>query len=174
MPDGPAHHPGAVEDRADPRFRLRVQAGEGRLELAQPLMAGPWRVVSLDLSLGRLHEPVDLGGGVARFRHRRTRMLAGRACIELPESLDDESGRPTVVAVEGPDLMAPAQGAVERVLVGMGATVERIGDKLRVVRPMHALLTEALVVRGWRVPDDRGARLTARFDQGMLWLEASA
>lgn len=174
MSDGPAHHREAAGDRADPRFRLRVEAGEGRLELAQPLIAGPVRVVSLELSLGRLQGPVDLGGGVARFRHRRTRMLSGRVCIDLSDGAESEPASPTVVAVEGADLMAPAQGAVERALLGIGATVERIGDKLRVVRPMHTLLIEALVVRGWRVPDDRGARLTARFDQGLLWLEASA
>ncbi len=57
------------EDRVP--LRLTVARGALGLELYEPIELGPFSVESLSLTLPNLKFPVDLSGGVQRFRHRR-------------------------------------------------------------------------------------------------------
>ena len=52
-------------------LRLAVTKGGLGLELEHPLALGPLQAEQLSISLVGLSFPVDLSGGVARFRHRR-------------------------------------------------------------------------------------------------------
>jgi tetratricopeptide (TPR) repeat protein len=58
---------------ADARVPLRLTVTRGvlGLELYEPVEVGPLTVSALALTLPNLKFPVDLSGGVARFRHRR-------------------------------------------------------------------------------------------------------
>jgi len=59
-----------AEDQRVP-LRLTVARGALGLELYEPIDVGPLTVSKLALVLPNLKFPVDLSGGVARFRHRR-------------------------------------------------------------------------------------------------------
>ena len=59
-----------AEDERVP-LRLTVARGALGLELYEPMELGPLTVESLSLLLPDLKFPVDLSGGVTRFRHRR-------------------------------------------------------------------------------------------------------
>jgi tetratricopeptide (TPR) repeat protein len=59
-----------AEDQPVP-LRLTVTRGVLGLELYEPVDVGPLTVAKLALVLPNLKFPVDLSGGVARFRHRR-------------------------------------------------------------------------------------------------------
>jgi hypothetical protein len=52
-------------------LRLTVTRGVLGLELYEPVEIGPLTVSALTLSLPGLKFPIDLSGGVPRFRHRR-------------------------------------------------------------------------------------------------------
>jgi tetratricopeptide (TPR) repeat protein len=56
-----------------PKALLQLSASRGKLalELAAPYPVGPLEITKLIASLDGLQFPVDLSGGVARFRHRR-------------------------------------------------------------------------------------------------------
>lgn len=70
-------HPAAVprthDPSAAPKALLQLSAARGTLalELATPFTLGPLVLSRLVTSLDDLDFPVDLSGGVARFRHRR-------------------------------------------------------------------------------------------------------
>jgi thioredoxin-like negative regulator of GroEL len=61
--------PAPPSDR--PSLRLAVSRGVLGIELDAPFAIGPLQVVDLALGLPNIRFPVDLSGGVARFRHRR-------------------------------------------------------------------------------------------------------
>lgn len=64
--------PPAPPPRSDrPLLRLAVSRGMLGIELDAPFAIGPLSVVDLAISLPGVRFPVDLSGGVARFRHRR-------------------------------------------------------------------------------------------------------
>jgi tetratricopeptide (TPR) repeat protein len=56
------------------QLRLAVSRGELGLELEAPFGLGPLSLTALSLGLPGIKFPVDLSGGVARFRHRRGRL----------------------------------------------------------------------------------------------------
>lgn len=60
-----------LADDARVPLRLTVTRGVLGLELYEPVEVGPLTVSALALTLPNLKFPVDLSGGVARFRHRR-------------------------------------------------------------------------------------------------------
>ena len=60
-----------LADDARVPLRLTVTRGVLGLELYEPVEVGPLTVSELALVLPNLKFPVDLSGGVARFRHRR-------------------------------------------------------------------------------------------------------
>jgi tetratricopeptide (TPR) repeat protein len=61
--------PGPPTDR--PSLRLAVARGALSIELDAPWQVGPLGVEALVAALAGVRFPVDLSGGVARFRHRR-------------------------------------------------------------------------------------------------------
>ncbi|WP_437875213.1 tetratricopeptide repeat protein [Sorangium sp. So ce513] len=61
--------PRPPDDR--PVLRLAVSKGALAIELGEPFAIGPLRVTELVVRLAGIRFPVDLSGGVARFRHRR-------------------------------------------------------------------------------------------------------
>jgi cellulose synthase operon protein C len=65
----PSGTPRGEDDRVP--LRLTVARGALGLELYEPVELGPLTVESLSLLLPNLKFPVDLSGGVTRFRHRR-------------------------------------------------------------------------------------------------------
>lgn len=70
-PDYPSAPPAHAGDH--PRVALRLTASRGQLalELDQSTAVGPLTVTHLAISLVGLRFPIDLSGGVSRFRHRR-------------------------------------------------------------------------------------------------------
>src|SRR5262245_40376149 len=66
---GEAKGPALPIDR--PNLRLALSRGALGIELDTPFVLGPVVVSELALSLAGIRFPVDLSGGVPRFRHRR-------------------------------------------------------------------------------------------------------
>jgi cellulose synthase operon protein C len=76
--------PSPPSDR--PLLRLSASRGLLGIELDAPFILGPLQVVELALDLPGIRFPVDLSGGVARFRHRRgvlTRIAAEAGATAL-------------------------------------------------------------------------------------------
>jgi len=73
MPSEPAvaHHDSPRSPTTRVALCLRAIRGHLNLDLERPTDLGPLTVGSLAFSLPNLHFPVDLSGGVSRFRHRR-------------------------------------------------------------------------------------------------------
>ncbi len=67
-----------------PLLRLAVSRGLLGIELDAPWNVGPLRVIELQAGLPGVRFPVDLTGGVARFRHRRGAL--SRLVLEIPVS----------------------------------------------------------------------------------------
>ncbi|WP_437501231.1 tetratricopeptide repeat protein [Sorangium sp. So ce1099] len=65
--------PRPPDDR--PVLRLAVSKGALAIELGEPFALGPFRVTELVVRLAGIRFPVDLSGGVARFRHRRGQLV---------------------------------------------------------------------------------------------------
>src|SRR5689334_8754597 len=71
--------PRPPEDR--PVLRLAISKGALAIELGEPFALGPIRVTELVIRLSGVRFPVDLSGGVARFRHRRGELA--RLAVEV-------------------------------------------------------------------------------------------
>lgn len=138
-------------------FHLRLEEGGGRLELARPLPVGPLSVEALILWVGTLTGAMELKTGAATFRHRRSHVL--EACVHVPGTFLREQlqVRPDSVHPDGSDLRVGPSDVLERGLEALGhVQVARDDLGLRIVRPLHAVLVEAMVPHGWRAPDDDG------------------
>src|SRR5204862_537422 len=59
------------------------------LSLAKPLRFAYGTIEALELGLGDLSFPLDLSGGAARFRTRRTRVRSARVIVDIPELVPD-------------------------------------------------------------------------------------
>jgi hypothetical protein len=144
-----------------PRFHLRFDPEEGTLELAHPLVVGPFTLAELRLGLGPMEGPVDLRAGAESLQHRRTRVVAARVAVDTAE-LAERGVRmnPEDVQVQGADLLVPATESLGRSLRGL-ELVRTVSTPpmLRIVRPLGVLLIEALVPWGWRAPDDELVQL---------------
>ena len=81
-PPAPATAEPLAEDLRVP-LRLTVTRGTLGLELYEPVELGPLMVTALSLSLPGLKFPVDLSGGVARFRNRRGELEHVRFELDL-------------------------------------------------------------------------------------------
>jgi tetratricopeptide (TPR) repeat protein len=79
-PKRPAEPP-----REEGKVGLRLALAQGSLgmELAAPVRLGPVDVQEISVRLEDLRFPLDLSGGVARFRHRRGRLMGGTVDFEL-------------------------------------------------------------------------------------------
>ncbi len=85
----------AVADRDTPRahpprvaLRLRAIRGQLSIDLETPVDLGPFSVQRLAFSLPGLRFPVDLSGGVGRFRHRRGTLEVLELECHLPRLAD--------------------------------------------------------------------------------------
>ena len=97
-------------------LRLAVTKGGLGLELEQPLPLGALQVEQLSISLVGLSFPVDLSGGVARFRHRRGAL----------EHLSLTARRDQVAAARAPRMrgaIAPTTPVVTLTAIAGGVTV---------------------------------------------------
>lgn len=160
-------------DPTPPRFHVRLESGEGRLELARPLRRGPLRVNALTVSIGPLEGPVDLAAGALRFRHRRGRLLAMGAAVDLRAAERAGVAVPRELpVVDGMDLLYPFSAPLADALSEWEVPVQREADRLRLIRPVQTLLCEAFVPHGWRVPDERGATLTVALEGAWLVVRA--
>lgn len=86
----PRHGPSAkalVGPPEDPRVPLRLTVTRGALgmELYEPIEVGPLTVERLSLTFPGLRFPVDLSGGVPRFRSRRGELQELVLGVRLPE-----------------------------------------------------------------------------------------
>jgi tetratricopeptide (TPR) repeat protein len=83
----------------DPRVPLRLTVTRGALgmELYEPIEIGPLRVERLSLTFAGLRFPVDLSGGVPRFRSRRgelQELVLGLSLSELARFVSKRVGEP--------------------------------------------------------------------------------
>jgi cellulose synthase operon protein C len=79
----PAPPPAVLAEDVRVPLRLTVTRGTLGLELYEPVELGPVSVTALTLSLPGLKFPVDLSGGVARFRNRRGELHHVRFELDL-------------------------------------------------------------------------------------------
>ncbi|HMY21677.1 MAG TPA: hypothetical protein PKA58_35385, partial [Polyangium sp.] len=83
----------APKERADipsrpkdkPSLLLSVNRGMLSIELDQPFELGPVHVDKLALALPNVRFPVDLSGGVTRFRHKRGALTQLGLSFKLPD-----------------------------------------------------------------------------------------
>lgn len=78
---GVAERPPTRDDR--PALRLALSRGLLALELDSPYRVGPIGVEALRVVLPGIQFPVDLTGGVARFRHRRGALVSLEVEVDL-------------------------------------------------------------------------------------------
>ncbi|AUX46049.1 hypothetical protein SOCE26_075520 [Sorangium cellulosum] len=182
-PDGGAA-PRPPDDR--PVLRLAVSKGALAIELGEPFAIGPVRVTELVVRLAGIRFPVDLSGGVARFRHRRGELariaveaqaadLAGWAAPRLRGFLGDGAPQLLIAPIEAGALVALRAGeaalAFDVVIAPSERALRLMPERARGVglgAPPHALALQALaamvgahgrLVEGAIVLDDPVARL---------------
>jgi tetratricopeptide (TPR) repeat protein len=155
-------------------LRLTISKGGLGLELEHPLPLGPLQVELLAISLVGLSFPVDLSGGVARFRHRRGALehlsltarrdqVAAAIAPRMRGTLGAATPVVTLVAIAGGvmvglvdgttalafDLLwAPSEGDVRLVVASarsMGLATPALGAA---VRAMDAIAGQSVTRRG--------------------------
>ncbi len=182
--------PGADAAPADaPRLRLAAARGALGLELDAPFGMRPLRLTGLSIVFPNIRFPIDLTGGVTRFRHRRGVLarleldvapaeLAAWAAPRLRGLLG--SGTPDVwlSAVEGGLAVGLADGeaalAFDVLVVPSGAGLTLVPERARGIglgAPPQALALRALAAAlgsharvdggGFPLPDAAGALLRA-------------
>ncbi|WP_437996558.1 tetratricopeptide repeat protein [Sorangium sp. So ce185] len=152
--------PRPPDDR--PVLRLAVSKGALAIELGEPFAIGPLRVTELVVRLAGIRFPVDLSGGVARFRHRRGQLarlvveaqgteLAGWAAPRLRGFLGDGAPQLIIAPIEDGALVALRSGEAAlafEVAVAPGERALRLlPERARGVglaAPPHALALQAL------------------------------
>ena len=150
-------------ERDAPAVELRLaisKSGLG-LELARTARLGCLDVTELAVSLPGMRFPLDVSGGVSRFRHRRGQLL--RVGAELTAFALGRWAAPRLRGVVGAD--APAVSVVLRP-AGATLALSDFGDLLDSRRPPRVLVFElALAARDGdlsvTVTEARGAGLTA-------------
>lgn len=84
---GQSPGPKKPDDDGDALFlRLALAQGSLGLELTRNVTAGPFELVELQIRLAGLRFPVDLSGGVRRFRHVRGELQRARVEIALADA----------------------------------------------------------------------------------------
>jgi tetratricopeptide (TPR) repeat protein len=145
-----------------PALRLAASRGTLGIELSAPFALGPLQVVALALALPGLRFPIDLSGGVTRFRHRRGALhhLAIEAsAVDLAawvaprlRGLLTESAPEVTVAPSGEGLIAglgagTAALAFDLLVAPMDGDLRLIPERARGIglrTPPHALALRAL------------------------------
>ncbi len=183
----PPEPPGVGPDV--PRLRLAATRGTLGLELDEPFVVRPLRIVALSLTFPNIRFPIDLSGGVTRFRHRRGALA--RLVVELAPSdvaawaaprlrglLRDATPDLWVAAIEGGLAVGIADGeaalAFDVLAVPSGDALTLVTERARGIglgAPPQALAMRALAaaLRGvatieggaLRLPDAAAAMLRA-------------
>lgn len=153
---GPAltSNPRPPVDDGRPRLRLALARGNLALELERPLRLGPLRVVELTTLVPDIRFPVDLSGGVAKFRHRRGKLL--KLAVEAKAS--------DLVTHVTPRLKGAIPGGAARVTLAIGHAALLVG---------LATETAALAFDLVLAPAEDGVRLIVDAPRGHA-LEAPA
>ncbi len=117
----PRDAPAARRPSDKPLLRLALARGNLALELDGPLALGPLTVTDLSVILPDVRFPVDLTGGVTRFRHRRGALSRAAVTIKTEELARFAAPKLRGLIGDGTPhvLMAPVEGGV---LVGVSAT----------------------------------------------------
>jgi tetratricopeptide (TPR) repeat protein len=149
-PANPAVSPGEVPTSAAPIPALRLAIGRGgiAIELDDDVALGPVRLVDLSIRLPGLPFPIDVSGGVERFRHRRGQL----ARLEL--DLDGDALTPY--------LARTLRGIVSAEAPEVWVAVEPWGARLAVRSPAAPLESGPRPVLAFDLvvdPIDRGLRL---------------
>ncbi|WP_437686589.1 tetratricopeptide repeat protein [Sorangium sp. So ce176] len=152
--------PRPPDDR--PVLRLAVSKGALAIELGEPFALGPLRVTELVVRLAGIRFPVDLSGGVARFRHRRGQLariaveaqgsdLAGWAAPRLRGFFGEGTPQLLIAPIEDGALVALRSGETAlafEVAVAPGERALRLlPERARGIgleAPPHALALRAL------------------------------
>ena len=153
-PKRPQAPEGKAADRApstgSPLATLRLAIGRGgiAIELDDDVAIGPARLVDLSIRLPGLPFPLDVSGGVARFRHRRGQL----ARLEL--DLDGDR--------LAPHLARDWRGILSADLPEVWLAVEPWGARVALRTPMDPLAKGPRPVLAFDLvvdPTDRGLRL---------------
>lgn len=102
---------------SSPQLQLTVTKKGVGLELIEPRAIGPLQVERAEIALPTLRFPVDLSGGVGKFRHRRGRLLSLSVAVDRT-TLEETFRRRLSEVFQQPrvTLIAEASGA----LLGIG------------------------------------------------------
>ncbi len=68
-----------------PAFELSFVDGSGVIGLREPLLLGPLAVEQLELEIPGLRFPVDISGGVRRFRHKRCNLRRAELRVDIEQ-----------------------------------------------------------------------------------------
>jgi tetratricopeptide (TPR) repeat protein len=134
------------EDQRVP-LRLTVTRGVLGIELYEPIEVGPLDVIALSVTLPNLRFPLDLSGGVPRFRHRRGELehaAIGCSFTRLASFFERRCGDVLGALVRPVSIFARPQG------IGVGLVAEE-----------RALAFDLI----W-VPDERHARFVVSNARG--------
>lgn len=136
-----SREPPAFVDDGRPRLRLALARGHLAMELECPYRLGPLSIVELVAALPNIRFPVDLSGGVGRFRHRRGELL--RLVVQLSaHHLTDHAQARMRGILPGEDLRVTIAAADDAWLIGAATDVAAlafdvvlipVGDGLRLV-----------------------------------------
>ena len=156
----PPDPPGPAPDV--PRLRLAAARGTLGLELDEPFLMRPLRLVALSLTFPNIRFPIDLSGGVTRFRHRRGALarlafdlspsdVAAWAAPRLRGLFRDATPDLWIAAVEGGLAVGIADGeaalAFDVLVVPSGETLTLVTERARGIGlggPPQALAMRAL------------------------------
>ena len=198
-PERPAKPAASAPDAAPadgPRLRLAATRGTLGLELDAPYALRPLRLAALSLTFPNIRFPIDLTGGVTRFRHRRGALarlvvdvspdeLTAWAAPRLRGLLRDGTPELWLAAVEGGLTLVPerARGiglgapphtlALRALAAALRGLAQVRGGALLVPDAAASLLYAALPAAGARAPSIAGVAWDVpRADEDRLRLEA--
>lgn len=134
-----------------PALRIALSKGALGLELASVQRLGPLEVTELSLRLSSIRFPVDLSGGVRRFRHVRGQLLGLRLELPLLEVARHLLRRVRIAWPEADDLTLAASR--DGLVVGVAAGASALAFDL-VAAPLEGDLRVMVEgARGTGLPD---------------------
>jgi tetratricopeptide (TPR) repeat protein len=154
----PAEAPAAAP-RSGPELRLAIGRQGAGLELGVPVDIGCVRVLELEMALPGTRFPLDVSGGVRKFRHRRGRL--DRLVLEVGATALARFAAPRLSGLLGPErpevVVVPAPAGLSVGIVARGdAAASRSGPVLAfdvVVEPRGpGLALHVLRARGLGLP----------------------
>ncbi len=154
-------------DRETPNVELRLSIGRSGIgfELARPADAfGLATVPTLDLRVPGMRFPLDVSGGVARFRHRRGELVALTVEIDRHRAMRWAASKLRgIVSVEVPELWVRARaGAATIALI----EPERDAVPARPARGARAAAPKILAFELVLLPEERDLRFVVTHARG--------